>query len=140
MELDNLKYIWRTMEHTPDREQNAAQIIALLGKRSRGPVSSMRRSLAGELILMLVTYVPATGYYLFEFGGRLSEIAWLLFLLMAFFGGYYYRKNKLLKEMQCLTCQVRSNLERQVKMLQKYTRFYTVAGTLLIPVTAIGCF
>jgi hypothetical protein len=59
---------------------------------------------------------------------------------MALFAGYYYRKNKLLKEMQCLTCQVRSNLERQVRMLQKYTRFYTVAGTLLIPVTAIFSF
>jgi hypothetical protein len=37
--------------------------------------------------------------------------------------------------MQCFTCQVRSNLSRQVKTLQKYTRFYLLAGTGVIPVT-----
>ncbi|HMH24336.1 MAG TPA: hypothetical protein VK563_21290 [Puia sp.] len=140
MELESLKYIWRTMEHAPAQEQNSAQILALLGKRSRGPITKMRRNLIGEMILMLVTYIPAMGYYLFEKDGRLPEIAWLLVLLMTVFAGYYYRKNKLLKEMQCLSCQVRSNLQRQVKMLQKYVRFYTIAGTLLVPVVAILSF
>jgi cytochrome bd-type quinol oxidase subunit 1 len=145
MELENLKYIWRTMEHVPAKdqnteEQNSAQILALLGKKSRSPITKMRKNLVGELVLMLTTYIPAMGWYLFGYGGRLSEMAWLLLLLMGLFAGYYFRKNKLLKEMQCLNCQVRSNLERQVKMLRKYIRFYTVAGTLLIPVVAICTF
>jgi hypothetical protein len=145
MELENLKYIWRTMEHVPVQEQNSREqdntrILALLEKKSRSPITRMRKNLVGELVLMLATYIPAMGWYLFGYGGRLSEMAWLLLLLTGLFAGYYYRKNKLLKEMQCLNCPIRSNLERQVKMLRKYIRFYTVAGTLLIPVVAICAF
>lgn len=127
------------MEDKPLREQNSGQILALLGKKSRGPLAKMRRNLTGELILMLVTYTPATLYYLFELDGKLSEIAWLLLLMMVFFAGYYYRKNKLLKKMLCVHCTVKSNLEQQVRTLQKYVRFYLVAGTLLIPVMIILC-
>jgi ABC-type Fe3+ transport system permease subunit len=137
MELENLKSIWNELETQPTPEKDGELILALLQKRSRGPVARMRHNLIRELLLISVTYIPVIIFYLVEFEGRLSAISGLLFLLGLFFCGYYYRKMKLLKEMQCVTCMVRPNLARQVETLKKYTRFYLLAGTLIIPFTAI---
>ena len=141
MELESLKYVWHSLEGKPAGGQSSEQeIIALLHKRSTGPVAKMRRNLLKELILIIATYIPTILLYLFDFEGKLSGIAWLFVLLLILFAGYFYRKNRLLKEMQCVSCRVRSNLERQVATLKKYTRFYTLAGTLMIPVMTIFCY
>ena len=127
MELESLKYIWHSLETPPAQTPDRQDLAALLEKRSRGPVARMRRNLIGEGILMFLTYTPAVLCYLLAFDGRLSAISWLFALLAAAFFGYYYRKYRLLKEMQCVTCQV--------KTLKKYVRFYLLAGTAMIPVS-----
>ena len=33
--------------------------------------------------------------------------------------------------MECVTCEVRSNLKRQVATLEKYIRFYFIAGSVM---------
>jgi hypothetical protein len=137
MELDSLKYIWHSLEAPAARQPGRAEVLALLQKRSKGPVSRMRRNLVGEMVLVFATYTPAILFYWIDFDGRLSVIGWLLLLLMAFYGGYFYRKNRLLHEMQCVHCEVRSNLQLQVKVLKRYICFYLLAGTLLLPVMAI---
>lgn len=137
MELENLKYIWQDIDSPPTPEPPREVMLALLQKKSGGPVARMRRNLNKELLLITVTYIPVIFFYLVEFQGRLSAIAGLLFLLGVFFCVYYYRKMMLLKQMQCVSCMVRSNLARHVDTLKKYTRFYLLAGTAVIPVTAI---
>jgi len=137
MELDSLKYIWQRLEATPAREASREQILALMQKRSAGPLAKMRRNLFGECILMVITYTPAILLYFLEFRGRLSGIGWLFILILLLFLGYFYRKNRLLREMQCMGCRVRSNLEKQIRTLTKYTRFYIMTGTLIIPVMTV---
>jgi hypothetical protein len=137
MELENLRQIWQTIEVRPAPAGERDRIIALLGRRSGSLVARMRRNLLGELILVICTYVPAILYYVFAFGGRLTEIAWPLSLLLILFAGYYYRKDQLLRGMSCPSCRMRANLERQIGSLQKYVRFYTVMGTVMVPVMAI---
>lgn len=141
MELENLRTIWLvSMERVPAHMQHEEQIRALLGRRSQGLVAKMKRNLFGELILVLGIYIPAILFYFFGFGGKGREMGEVLLLLIAFFTGYYYRKNKLLNDMQCPGCAVRSNLKRQVTALEKYVRFYTIVGTILVPVMAVGSF
>jgi hypothetical protein len=139
MELDSLKFIWNEQEmptvHMPDR----SAVIALLQKKSQGPVARMRRNLAIELTVVILAYTPTILFYWMDFGGRLSPIGWLMLGIMIFFGFYYYRKDKILREMQCVQCEVRSNLERQVKTLQKYCRFYLLVGTFMIPAMVVLC-
>lgn len=135
MELESLKYIWRSLESPAGPGPDRRALMALLQKKSFGLVARMRRNLIGEGILLLVTYIPGILCYLLTFEGRLSPLSWLLGLVAAAFGAYYYRKYRLLSEMQCVTCQVRSNLARQVKTLKKYTRFYLLTGTGAIPVS-----
>ena len=135
MELESLKYAWHSLEAPPAREPDHKALLALMEKRSRGPVARMQRNLAGEGILLLVTYIPGILCYWLEFEGRLSAISWLLALLALLFFGYYGRKYRLLKEMQCVASPIRSSLAQQVETLKKYTRFYLRAGTAVIPVT-----
>src|SRR5579872_2917693 len=134
MELENLKYIWYSLE-VPRPDRDSGELVALLGRRSRGLVASMIRNLAGEAIALIIAYVPAILCFLLDFKGRLAAVSWLFLVLLAVFLAYYYRKYRLLREMQCPACQVRSNLSRQVATLKKYTGFYLLAGTLTIPVT-----
>lgn len=133
MELESLKYIWHSLEAPPGIEQNREALLALLKRKSQAPIARMRRNLIGEGILLFVAYIPAALIFLLGFEGRLVAISWLYIILAAFFFAYYYCKYRLLSKMQCPTCQLRSNLARQVGTLKKYTRFYLLAGTGMIP-------
>ena len=64
-------------------------------------------------------------------------IAWLLISLMGLFIVYFYKKNLLLKEILGADSEVRSHLRRLIGTLKRYTRFYTLAGTLMIPVITL---
>ncbi|HEV2354177.1 MAG TPA: hypothetical protein VGR89_08035 [Puia sp.] len=135
MELESLKYVWHSLEVPPAEGKDRRELLALLQKRSRGPVASMTRNLIGEAIAMVIAYVPAIVGFLLAFKGRLAAISWLFLVVLAVFFAYYYRKYRLLRDMQCPACRVRSNLSRQVARLKKYTGFYLLAGTITIPVT-----
>ena len=136
MELDSLKYVWRTLEAAPASE-SPDEIRALLQRRSGGIVTRMRRNLTGELILIAVTYTPAILFYFLDFEGRLSGIAWLFILVLVILAVYFYRKNQLLKAMQCTGCSLYSNLQQQITTLEKYIKFYVWSGTIMIPVMFI---
>jgi Ca2+/Na+ antiporter len=133
MELDNLKDVWRDLG-TKDRLSNDAEISSMLFKRSQSPVAKMKRNLRLELIAIIFLYTLTIWYYIAAWEGRYWEVALLLFLVGVFFLFYYNRKNKLLNEMQCVACEVRSNLQRQLTTLEKYVNFYFVTGTLLTPI------
>ncbi|HVU55098.1 MAG TPA: hypothetical protein VHD83_08575 [Puia sp.] len=137
MELDSLKYVWRTLEAPAASDKSPKEIRALLQRRSGGIVSRMRRNLTGELILIAATYTPAILFYFLDFEGRLSGIAWLFILLLVLFAVYFYRKNQLLRSMQCAGYSLYSNLRQQIDTLKKYIRFYVWSGTIMIPVMII---
>lgn len=133
MELDNLKEVWQADAGNtlPGIKED---ILLMLQKKSRSPITKIKRNLRGEMMVVVVLYSASIIYYIISNKGRYWELALMLFLMGMLFMFYYYRKNKLLQEMECVTCEVKSNLERQVSMLGKYIRFYFVAGTLLTPI------
>lgn len=135
MELDSLKELWKEA----GRQQAAPpgsdeQVLAMLQKKSQSPISKMKRNLRWELVVLTVLYSLTIAYYLLAWEGRYWVIALMLGLILAFFAVYYYHKNKLLSNMECVTCEVRSNLSMQLKTLEKYVRFYFISGTLLTPI------
>ena len=135
MELDQFKNIWD--QDTATQQKKDDYFLSLLGKRSNSPIARIKRNLRSELIVVIVLYTFGTLYYFFAFGGKMHEIAWLLLILGGIFLVYYYRKNKLLNNMQCVSCHVKSNLEQQLGTLEKYVRFYLWAGNILFPVTML---
>jgi hypothetical protein len=134
MELDQLKSIW---QKEPSPSKGSEHMLPMLNRRSNNPIARMKRNLLFELIAVVLLYGFTIIYYAIAFRGRLSEVSWFMIAIALFFVIYYYRKNKLLNEMECVSCQVKSNLERQVITLEKYIRFYLIAGTALIPLTIL---
>jgi hypothetical protein len=134
MELDNLKDLWRDIGQTNVHQNNDEQILRMLQKRSRNPIAKMKRNLFYELIAVVFAYSLGIWYFIANSDGLYWELALLLLIVATLFLFYYYHKNSLLNEMQCVTCEVRSNLEKQLTTLEKYVRFYFISGTVLTPV------
>lgn len=133
MELDSLKDIWKDLDEKDLRSGSEVPITSMLQKRSNSSVAKMKRNLYWEMAALVVCYSLAIWYYVTAWQGRYWEVAVLLFLVGVFALFYYLRKNKLLNEMQCLACQVKSNLQRQLVTLEKYVNFYFVSSILLTP-------
>jgi hypothetical protein len=136
MELEQLKNLWPKDTGNPQKQDD--YLLSLLNKRSNSPIAKMKRNLQSELIAIIVLYTFTIVYYFFAFGGFMTEISWFMLGLALLFFVYYYRKNKLLNNMQCVACQVKSNLELQLGTLEKYVRFYLLAGNILYPITMLG--
>jgi len=132
MELDNLKEAWKghTVKNAADSNE---EILSMLQKKSQRPIAKMKRNLFRELIAVIVLYSASIGFYILDDKGKFWEVALMLFIIGILFLFYYYRKNKLLNEMECVACEVKSNLQRQVSTLEKYVRFYYLVGMILTP-------
>lgn len=135
MELEQLKNIW-TRETGP-QDKKDEYLLSLLSKRSNSPIDKMKRNLRSELIAVIILYASAVVYYFFAFEGKLVELSWFMLFLGLLFVVYYYRKNKLLNNMQCVACRVKSNLEMQLGTLEKYVRLYLVVGSVAFPVAML---
>ena len=133
MELDNLKELWQQQEP----ETTPENLGEILGKKSKGPIAKMKRNLKAELIVVIVTYGVAIFSFFSILSGRLNSLAWVYLFFAIVFIIYFLMKNRLLNEMECMACQVKSNLKKQVATLEKYVRFYLIAGTAIIPILAL---
>lgn len=136
MELEQWKDIWKS-DIPAAPEESGDQLKRLLAAKSSSPVAKMKRNLNIELWLIILSYGLVIVYYFVAFDGRMNEISWFMLLIAAGFVAYYWRKRKLLLDMECPSCEVRSNLEKQVRSLEKYIRFYLVGGTALVPVSIV---
>lgn len=133
MELDNLKTIWKEQEiPSGDDQQHAELLASLLRERSSGPIERMRRNTRRESLLMLATYIPTIIIYITMFQGKLWGISLMMGIILVLYWVYYLLKFRLLNKMQCVTCEVRSNLARQITLLGKYVRFYHWSSTLVL--------
>jgi hypothetical protein len=132
MELDSLKDIWKNLEEEDLQPGREVPILSMLQKRSQGTIARLKRNLNRELAAVVIIY-SLTIWYIIAYEKLYSELAVLLALVGGAFLFYYYHKNKLLKQMQCVACEVKSNLNQQLVTLEKYVRFYFIAGTILTP-------
>jgi hypothetical protein len=132
MELDNLKTIWKEQDTLPDLQPD---MQLLLQKKSRGHIARMRRNVRIEAFAMLLSYIPCIILYLVWFDGRLWYLSLMMALILVVYWIYFLKKDRLLKKMQCVTCEVRSNLTQQVNTLGKYLRFYLWTTTFVIVIS-----
>ncbi len=133
MELDDMKNIWDDSIEAA----SADRISAMIGKQSQSPIAKMKRNLRMELLILIFSLGIVAAYYFIAFKSEYSIIGWVYALLLVLFCYYFFRKNKLLNEMQCSSCRVKSNLELQLRMLERYVRFYLISGTAILPILFI---
>lgn len=139
MELDNLKAIWKESTFLP-AATTQLELEQMLSKKSQSPIAKIKRNLLWELIVVVVLYTGTTVYYFIENSGMSVASAWMLIVMGLIYLTYYVQKTKLLKKMECITCEVKSNLSTQLITLEKYVKIYLWAGTLLVPLIMIFFF
>lgn len=127
-----MKQVWQEQEAPRTKGLNE-----IIGKRSSSPIAKMKRNLIIELIFVCLGFGSIIIYYLLEFQGRFQVISWVYGAMSVLFFVYFYFKYKLLHQMECMSCQVKSNLSRQVATLEKFTHFYLIAGTAAIPLVIV---
>lgn len=137
MELDSLKDIWKNLDEEDLHPGREVPVLSMLQKRSQGAIAKLKRNLNRELVAVLIIYTLAI-WSIVILQGFYPELGVLLAVIGVAFLFYYYHKNKLLKKMQCVACEVRSNLKQQLVTLEKYVRFYFVAGTILTPLAYVA--
>lgn len=135
MELEKIKEIWKSVDDSPLRTISSYEMNAITRKKSFSLIAQMKRNLLWELVAVIFLY-SAGGVYFFITG--FDSIALLLALLFTCFLFYYYMKNRLLMKMNCISCEVKSNMERQLKCLQRYQQFYSRATAILTPLSFIA--
>ena len=133
MELDALKEIWQDAGEKNGLKPGNTEILDMLNKSSKSPVAKMIHNVLVEMILVIVLFGGVAIFYFIAFKGRFNSVAWLYIVTACLSTWYYYRKWKLLHSMQCVACQVKSNLQLQVNTLEKYIRFYLIVGTAIVP-------
>ena len=135
MELDHLKSIWQKKADAPDISQQ--KLLDMLNQPSSGPVASMKRNVRFEFISSLFVYgLSALLFFLWD-RRMYWEVALTFVVLGLLFSVYYGFKMRLLNHMQCLTCAVKSHLQKQLRTLEKYVRLYFWVGTLVVPAMLI---
>ncbi len=135
MELEELEKIWKQSGQQPFQQPDVEKALR---QRTRNDISRMSANLLAELLIVLVSVTVVSVFYFTALNGRLQEISWMYMLLAVVFLIYYYAKNRLLKSMLVSIGSIRQSLERQLKRLETYTRWYVLAGSLLVPVVMMA--
>jgi hypothetical protein len=136
MELDQLKEMWGDVA-TVKKVSSDEEIQAMLRKKSKSPIAKMKRNLFVEMLVVVILYsVTITDYFL-TLKGMMLGLAWLMLASFLLYMLYYVRKRKLLNDMECVSCEVKSNLQRQLRTLEKYIRLYLYLGTMFFPLIMI---
>jgi hypothetical protein len=139
MELESLKTIWKDVGTSP-AITSAEELERMLSQKSKSPIAKLKRNLLWELIAVAVLYGITIIYYLSANKPGMLYIVTMLLVLGALYGWYYVSKRKLLNSMECVTCEVKSNLSTQLTTLEKLVKLYLWVGTLLVPFLLILSF
>lgn len=137
MELDNMKELWKDQQDAGQKPLSEQELITMIGNPSKGPIAKMKRNLKKELIFVLVTLPGTAIYFQFHFNGKMFAFSITYILMTLVFVAYYYFKNKLLNNMQCVTCEVKSNLTMQANTLEKYLKNNLIVSTFILPVIVL---
>lgn len=133
MELDNLKTIWKEVG-TAATKTSAEELEQLLSKKSKSLIAKLKRNLFWELMVVAILYIGTMLYYFIVNEPGMFYLGLLMLSIGGFYLWFYVSKRRLLVKMECVTCEVKSNLSTQLATLEKYVKLYLWVGTLMIPV------
>lgn len=131
MELEELREIW----HQPiaQEERNEAEIVALLGLKSRSLVSRLRQSVWFELTVTCVASILLIAYLLTLPAGPMRSTIFSLITLFAIFAFIYTRKLWILGHFTKMNGSLRENIEHITGKTKRYILFFYGSYIVLYP-------
>jgi len=135
MELRKLKELWDGSSNSsiPINEKELNQI---LNKRSRRPIAIIKRNLKLEMAFGILFYC----FFIWIVSNQAVSIILyfdiiLLVVACILYSIYVFYKNQLLKKMECMSCEVKSNLSLQLGFLEKLVKLYFKVGNIFVLLT-----
>ena len=131
MELDHLKEMWKDADKSSS-PINEASLHQMLNHRSKMPIAMMKRNLRLEVFFLILIY----GYTIWlistegDTGLLYYDIALLVIAILFFVYARY--KYRLLSNMECMGCEVKTNLNLQVISLEKLIKLYFKIGNISV--------
>lgn len=135
MELDELKNLWQQ-----DKVSTAGadlRLNELLARKSNSPLAKMKRNLNWELWAIIILYGGSIVFYFTAWNGKMESVGWFMLVLALLFLLYYYLKIRLINKMANPAGRVKQTLQHQISTLESFVRLYFIAGTVLIPISAL---
>ncbi|MFN6228293.1 MAG: hypothetical protein ACK4YH_08195 [Bacteroidota bacterium] len=135
MELRKLKELWDGSSNSsiPINEKELNQI---LNKRSRRPIAIIKRNLKLEMAFGILFYC----FFIWIVSNQAVSIILYFDIILLVVAGilysiYVFYKNQLLKKMECMSCEVKSNLSLQLGFLEKLVKLYFKVGNIFVLLT-----
>ncbi len=128
MELDQLKSIWNDADKSSS-SINESDLQMMIKHQSKLPIAIMKRNLRYEVFFLILGY----GFIIWNgYGAKylLNDI--LLIAVALVFFVYARYKYKILNNIECMRCEVKSNLSHQLKSLEKLVRLYFHAANIAV--------
>ena len=130
MELEKLKELWvdSTNSSLPINEEGLSKI---LNQSSRRPIALIKQNLKLEVLFVILLYGFLIWLILNQVDSNILYVDIILLVLAGIlFCFYAFYKNKLLNKMECVGCEVKSNLSLQLKSLEKLVKLYFKVGNI----------
>ena len=135
MELEKLKELWDDSRNSsiPINEEELNQI---LNKRSRRPIAIIKRNLKLEMAFGILFYC----FFIWIVSNQAVSIILYFDIILLVVAGilysiYVFYKNQLLNKMECMSCEVKSNLNLQLGFLEKLVKLYFKVGNIFVLLT-----
>jgi hypothetical protein len=130
MEIEKLKELWDDSINSslPINEEGLSKI---LNQSSKLPIALIKRNLKLEVLFVILFYGLIIWLISNQVGSNLLYFDILLLILVGMlFCIYAFYKYKLLNKMECVACEVKSNLNLQLNSLEKLVKLYFKVGNI----------
>jgi hypothetical protein len=130
MEIEKLKELWDDSINSslPINEEGLSKI---LNQSSKRPIALIKRNLKLEVLFVILFYGFVICLILNQVDSNLLYFDFILLILAGMlFCIYAFYKYKLLNKMECVACEVKSNLNLQLNSLEKLVKLYFKVGNI----------
>jgi len=130
MELEKLKELWDDSTNS-SLSINEEGLSKILNQSSRRPIALIKRNLKLEVLFVILFY----GFIIWLISNKVhSNLLYFDIILLVLAGMlfciYAFYKYKLLNKMECVACEVKSNLNLQLNSLEKLVKLYFKVGNI----------
>lgn len=131
MELDHLKEMWKDANKS-SLPINETSLHQMLNHRSKMPIAMMKRNLRLEVFFLILIYGCIIWLFTNESDSAFLYYDITLLVVAILFFIYASYKYKLLNNMECKGCEVKTNLNLQLISLEKLIKLYFQAGNISV--------
>jgi len=135
MELRKLKELWDGSSNSsiPINEKELNQI---LNKRSRRQIAIIKLNIKLDMAFEILFYC----FFIWIVSNQAVSIILYFDIILLVVAGilysiYVFYKNQLLNKMECMSCEVKSNLNLQLGFLEKLVKLYFKVGNIFVLLT-----